>query len=225
MKKTRLMLLLLMAVVVIAVGGFIIYFNYGKPWEYFTYKDQFETTLEEKYDRDFVIKKTRYDMNHGSTYYAYAYEKNHKDIEFYIGQNPRTNKIEDSFHSATWRYQARQELNSVIEEIYPDRQNYSVETILEQDPSVTEDGTIFNYKDVTSVEAGISMRETKITDHNKDKELQRVFQLLESIREKGVTFHSFGISFENKTMQLETNEIESVQDYNDLDINLVNYRK
>lgn len=209
-------------VFILSILGFYIYFNYGKPWEYFTYKDKFETYLEEKYDGGFVIEDMSFDRVYGSTYHAYAHPEVESGMEFYVGQNTRTKEIEDGYADQKWQYQAWGELDPVIEKIFLDRKNHSIE-IIPVNPD--EENTKQNYKKATTVEIGISKDNTIITDANKAKELKSAFKLLVELQDKGVELHHFGIGYENKTMQLKPEQIESIQDNEDLAKHLINYQR
>ncbi|MCP8616146.1 hypothetical protein [Salirhabdus salicampi] len=208
--------ILVFAVVLFSIMGFIFYFFYGTPWDMIAYKSKFETYLEDKYNQDFVIKEISYDFLHGGTYHAYAFSKNYPEVTFHIGQNPKLNEIDDAYHYEMWRYQAKNEISPIIEDIFPNRINHAVEVKDFIAPHVTENSNVPNFRDIVTLEIGIAMNHTKITKENEETEMKKAFRLLEALYEKDVNIGHFGISYKNKTLQINSSEIKSVNEYVDV---------
>lgn len=205
-----------LAVVLFIIFGFIFYFFYGTPWDMISYKNKFETYLENKYEKDFVIKEISFDFLHGGTYHAYAFSEDNPEVTFHVGQNSKLDEIDDAYHYEIWKYQARNEITPIIEETFPKKFNHAVEVGDFLAPNNTKSSNVPNYKDMVTLEIGIAMDNTNITEENKKTEMRKAFKLLEVLNEKGVNIGHFGISYKNKTLQLSPSEINSVNKYVDL---------
>lgn len=217
-------ILLVVAVILAIMCGFIFYFNYGTPWGLISYENQFEKYLDDKYDKDFVIEKISFDLIHGGTYHADAHAENETDVTFYVGQNTATKAIEDSYHFETWQKQASLELGPIVKKYYPDNYNYAIMVIPVNNPSINEKSQIPNYKNYTTVEIGVSIDNFEVTNVNRDSEIERSYLLLNALKEHGIKFNHFSISYRNKTMQLKPVDIHSINGTNDLEKWLINYR-
>jgi len=213
---------LILATIAVLIGSFIFYFFYGFPWNLIKHTSRFEKYLDNKYKTEFTIDEITYDFFH-STYHATAYAKNQPKISFYVGENNGTKETEDAYEYETWRYQAKKELSPIIEKIYPVQVNFSIE-IADIKKSEIKNSQIPDYRTCTTLEIEISMEGYEVTAENKIKELQRAFQILQSLKEHGVYLHHFGISFKNKTMQLGHDENILINSFNDLDTWLKEYR-
>ncbi|MGM9988187.1 MAG: hypothetical protein ACI35O_13300 [Bacillaceae bacterium] len=216
-KSRRFILLIL----VMVISGIWFYFYYGTPWDLIINKNKFERYLGDKYKEEFIMKGFSFDYTHGKTYHAYATPVNHPNVTFHVGQNTRTNEVEDAYHYEMWRYEAYNEIAPIIKEIYQDNVTYSVEI---NDFSKDERIPIPSYKTMALVEVG-SANNITIREDNIDKELARAFQLLDKLKRESINISHFGIGYKNKTMQLETSEIKLVNKYEDLKEMLVDYRK
>jgi phosphoenolpyruvate synthase/pyruvate phosphate dikinase len=185
------------------------------------YKNKFELHLAEKYKMDFVIDRISYDIFHGGTYHAYAYNNNDPNEIFYVGQNPGTKEIEDSYQEQVWKKLASEDMGPIIEEMYPDSINYSIQTIPDDVPS--NQSFTKEYKIHTTIEVGISLN-VEITDENRAKEMEKAFMLLNAIKGKDVQLAHFGIGYKNKTLQIHSHELSAVDSMEQLDRMLVDYR-
>ena len=203
----------------------IFYFFYGKPWNLISNKNNFNTYLEEKYNKDFVIEDISFDFFHGRTYHAYAHAKETPNLTFYVGQNPYSKETEDSYHDETWRKQANEELGPIVEKYFPDNFNYAVEIYPMNNLSISEVPQILNFKEFSTVDIGISMDEYVVTNENWDSEIERSYLLLSALKEEGIKFNHFGISYQNKTIQLQPDEIRTISNPDDLKIWLNDYIK
>jgi hypothetical protein len=208
-------------VIGIFISGFLFYFSYGTPWNLMMYKNKFELHLAENYKRNFVIDRISYDFFHGGTYHAYAYDKNATNEIFYVGQNPGTKEIEDTYQEQIWQKQASEELGPIVEEMYPGSIDYSIQTIPDN-VSSNQSGTKV-YKIQTTIEVGISLN-VEITDINRAKEVEKAFMLLNAIRGKDGQIAHFGISYKNKTLQIQSHELFLINSKEELDRRLVDYK-
>lgn len=224
MKLVKSKIIFASAIIFAIIGGFIFYFFYGSPWGLITYKNKFDGYLENKYNKEFVIEKISFDYFHGKTYHAYAFAKENPDLSFYVGQNSRSREIEDSYHYETWQKQAKEELGPIVEKFFPAHFSYAVHVNPLNDLSNSEESQIPHFKKYSTVDIGISMDDVGITNENRESEIERAYLLLVSIKEKGIKFNHFGISYKNKTIQLQPNEIRSISDSNDLDRWLIDYK-
>ncbi len=218
--KTFLVLTIIFAI----ICGIVFYFNYGKPWDVISYKKSFGTYLEEKYNKDFVIEKISFDILHGGTYHAYAHAKDNPTVTFYVGQNPSTKETEDSYRYDNWVKQANEELGPIVEVFFPDNFNYAVQVFEMENNNDVEGSQIPDFIQYSTVEVGISMAEFEVTNENRDNEIERLFLLLNALKEEGIKFHHFGVSYKNKTIQLQPPTIDSINSTEDLEKWLVDYR-
>ncbi|HYK71841.1 MAG TPA: hypothetical protein VEV44_01750 [Pseudoneobacillus sp.] len=210
--------------VVILLSGFICYFFYGTPWDLFSYKNDFAKYLETKYDNEFVIKDISFDFFHNGIYHAYAHIMDQPGFTFYVGQNPYTKRIEDSYVSEIWQKQAKEELGPIVEKFFPDKINYSVETIVETNLFNDYEPPIPNYKKHVTADVGISMNEFDITNENRNNELDRAYLLLKDLEEKGIKFNLFSISYKNKVILIQPNDIVTINSREDLEKYLIDYK-
>lgn len=195
----------------------------GSPWGLWTNKQAFEAYLEEKYEKDFVIEEISFDFFNTRKYHAYAYAKGEPDLLFYVGQNRYTGETEDGYSSEIWSAAAKEEIGPMIEKAFPDYFNYGVDII--PNDNYKEVYPIPDYKEKTTVQVGISLDQIRVDTSNSEKEIERAFLLLQALKEKGVPLHHFGISYENKTLQLQQDDISKVNSVEDLGEYLVLYRK
>lgn len=217
-------IILIFTIIFVFLAGFIFYFFYGTPWDLILYKNKFDEYLENKYSKDFVIEKISFDFFHGKTYHAYAHPKKNPDLAFYVGQNPSNREIEDSYHYQTWHKQAKDKLGPIVEKFFPDNINFAVEIYPVNNHSISEESQIFNFNDYSSVAIGISMNDYEITSENRDSEIERSYLLLVSLKEKGIKSHHFGVSYKNKTIELQPDAILSIRSPSDLERWLNDYR-
>ena len=222
LKKSKIMLVLVIPFAFIC--GFLFYFFYGTPWDLISHKNKVNEYLENIYNKDFVIEKTSFDFFHSRTYHSYAHPKESPDLTFYVGQNTSTREIEDSYNYQLWEKQAKDELGPIVEELFPDLFNYSVEIYPIRNLSTSEKSENLYFKEYTTVEIGISMNDYDITNENRDNEIKRVYRLLVSLKEKGIEFHHFSVSYNNKTIQLQPDIIHSINSSNELERWLNDYR-
>ncbi|WP_043929808.1 hypothetical protein [Bacillus sp. EB01] len=207
---------LVLSVILFSIIGFIFFFFYGTPWNMMSYKSEFKRYLENKYNEDFVIKEISYDLLPGGTYHAYAFSKNNPEVTFHVGQDSKLDEIYDSYHHELWNYQARNEITPIIEEIFPNKFNHAAEVMDILTPNVTNSSNVPNYIGVVTLQIGIAMDNTEITEENEETEMKKVFRLLEALNEKDVNIGHFGIGYQNKTLQLSPSELNSVKNYMDL---------
>jgi len=222
--KSKAKAFLILAIIFAVICGFVFYFNYGKPWNVISYKNKFGTYLEEKYNNDFVIEKISFDILHGGTYHAYAHAKDNPSVTFYVGQNPSTKETEDSYHYGNWEKQANEQLGPIVEKLFPDNFNYAVQIFEMENNNDAEGPETPSFIQYSTVEVGISMAEFEVTNENRDNEIERLFLLLSALKEEGVNFHHFGVSYKNKTIQLQPATINSINSAEDLEKWLVDYR-
>ncbi|WP_226683022.1 hypothetical protein [Sutcliffiella horikoshii] len=196
---------------------------WGSPWGIWTNKQAFEVYLEEKYGKDFVIEDISFDFFNTRKYNAYAYVKDEPNLLFYVGQNRYTGQTEDGYASEVWSFKAKEEVGPIVEKYYPDHFNYGVSLILPE----TEPKEVIraDYKKHATVEVGVSLDNIQVNSANSETEIERAFLLLQALKEKGVPLHHFGISYENRTLQLQEEEISRIQSAEDLGEYLVLYRK
>ena len=123
-----------------------------------------------------------------------------------------------------WHKQAKDELGPIIEKIFPDNFNYGVEISPIKSLSINEISKDLNFKEYTTVQIGVSMDDYVITNENRDSEIERSYQLLISLKERGIKFNHFGISYKNKTIQLPPDKIRSISSSNELGRWLIDYK-
>lgn len=214
----------ILTIILAITCGFIFYFNYGKPWDLISNKNKFVTYLEGKYNKDFVIEKISFDILHGGTYHAYSHAKDNPTVTFYVGQNPSTKETEDSYHYDNWGKQANEQLGPIVESFFPDNFNYAVQVFEIENNNDVKGSQVPNFIQYSTVEVGISMAEFEVTNENRDNEIERLFLLLSTLKEEGVKFHHFGVSYKNKTIQLQPDTIDSINSIENLEKWLIDYR-
>lgn len=220
-KKSKIIRVLVITFTII--GGFIFYFFYGTPWDLVSHKNKVNEYLENTYNKDFVIERTSFDFFH-RTYHSYAHPKENPELSFYVGQNISTKEIEDGYDYQLWQKQAKDELDPIVEEIFPDNFNYAVEVSPIKSLSISEKSHNLSFKEYTTVQVGVSMDDYVITNENRDSEIERSYQLLVSLKEKGIKFNHFSISYKNKTIQLTPDKIRSISSSDELERWLTDYR-
>jgi len=150
-----------------------------------------------------VIEEISFDFFH-KTYHAYAHSEKRPEIGFYVGQFNRTKEINDGYHLEIWRYQAKNELKPMIEEIYlsekmdPDQLKYDVTISDFHFRGEAPNRDIPDYKEAALIDVGISMRDSGITDTNKMDEFKKASRLISYIKEKGIKAKAIHISYKNK---------------------------
>ncbi len=195
---------------------------WGSPWGMWTNKQAFEAYLEEKYGKDFVIKDISFDFFHTRKYHAYAYAKDDPELLFYVGQNRYTGEMQDGYGYEVWSFEANKEIGPIIEEYYPNLTNYGTSLILpETEP---KDVIRVDYKKHATVEVGVSVENVRVNSANSDKEIERAFRFLQALKEKGVPLHHVGISYQNRTLQLQKDDISSINSLEDLGEHLKSYQ-
>lgn len=195
----------------------------GSPWGLWTNKQAFEEYLEKKYEKDFVIEDISFDFFNTRKHHAYAYAKGEPNLLFYVGQNRYTGQTEDGYAYEVWSYEAKEEVGPIVEEYYPNHSNYGVSLIFpETEPKEVNRA---DYKKHATVEVGVSLDNIQVNSANSETEIERAFLLLQALKEKGVPLHHFGISYQNRTLQLQEEEISRIQSAEDLGEYLVLYRK
>lgn len=201
----------------------LIFFIFGTPWSHYKYKNKFQTYLDNKYHKEFVIEKISYDLLHGRLFSANAYAINQPEISFYVGQNYKTKETEDGYHFEIWQYQARKDLAPIVEKFYPES-NYSITISPNCDRSIFEGSEIPNYINCTMILLGVYMANFEVTDYNQLDELKKAYLLLVTLKEKGVSLDNFSMSYKNKTMNLHSHDINLINNINDLNKYLVDYK-
>lgn len=179
--------------------------------------------LEEKYEKDFVIEDISFDFFNTRKYHAYAYAKEEPELLFYVGQNRYTGQTEDGYAYEVWSYEAKEEVGPIVEEYYPDHSNYGVSLIFpETEP---KDFIRADYKKHATVEVGVSVDNIRVNSANSETEIERAFFLLQEIKEKEIQLHHFGISYQNRTLQLQKEDIQSIESIEDMEKFLREYNR
>ncbi|UAL47836.1 hypothetical protein K7887_02385 [Sutcliffiella horikoshii] len=82
-----------------------------------------------------------------------------------------------------------------------------------------------DYKKHATVEVGVSMDNIRVNSANSKTEIERAFFLLQEIKEKEIQLHHFGISYENRTLQLQKEDIQSIETIKDMEVFLSEYNR
>lgn len=115
MKKRWMVGIILMALILMVIT----YANIGLPWDYLKTKKEFNQHLL-SYKVEMVVDEVNYDFLHGG-YHGKAHPKNNPDLQFYVGQNERLNRIEDGYTYQRLRERANQEVKAILNNYLPDR--------------------------------------------------------------------------------------------------------
>ncbi|KMJ57264.1 hypothetical protein AB685_17855 [Bacillus sp. LL01] len=196
---------------------------WGSPWGLWKNKQVFETYLEEKYGKDFVIEDISFDFFNTRKYHAYAYAKDEPDLLFYVGQNRYTGETQDGYRYEVWSTEANEEIGAIVEEHYPNPSNYGIDLVYSE--TEPKEPLVGGYKKYATVEVGVTLDKILLTSANSKTEMQRAFLFLQALKEKGVPLHHFGLSFENKTLQLHKDDISEINSAEDLEVYLKLYRR
>ncbi|WP_010191898.1 hypothetical protein [Bacillus sp. m3-13] len=195
----------------------------GSPWGIWTNKQAFEVYLEEKYEEDFVIEEISFDFFNTRKYHAYAYAADKPDLVFYVGQNRYTSKTEDGYRFEVWSFEAKEEVGQIVEEYFPDHSNYGVNLIFpETEP---KEFILADYKKHATVEVGVSLDNIRVNSANSETEIERAFFLLQEIKAKEIQLQHFGISYQNRTLQLQKEDIQSINSVEEMEKFLREYNR
>lgn len=192
---------------------------FGPPWGKWIIKDKFAAYLETKYEKDFIVEDISYDFFHGGTYHAYAHSMDEPEINFHVGETQQAGELEDAYHYEAMRYFANKDLAPIVENYFRESAG-SIEVI-----PTTETGPPEEYRHQSTVEMGISLDDVTITEQNQEQEIERAAGLLFELKDAGIKFGHFGISYQNRTLQLTPDKIALIKNKDDLKKYLVPYRK
>ncbi|SDH75125.1 hypothetical protein [Desulfosporosinus hippei] len=213
-------LIFILISIFLSIGIFFL----GTPWGYLEHRIKFHDYLEDRYKKEFAIKKISYTFMHGGLYSAEANDVNQPDISFYVGQNYRTKDIEDGYYYTMCHYQANADLAPILESLYPDSK-YSIEVLPnDDDKSIFEGSEIPDYRKVTTIILGISLRNVAVTNENELNEVEKAYCLLKSLKDQKLALSNFSVHYKNKTMILNSQDIDLIHDVNDLKNHLDDYR-
>lgn len=112
----------------VLIGSLTFYINFGTPWQVYQSGKEFESYLEDKYQKDFHIKKLSYDPIH-RTYHANAYAKSEPEIVFYIGENMGDKEISDGYNFENLREEATAEITGILEQHMHDYIDVNIDVI------------------------------------------------------------------------------------------------
>ncbi|MBT2292284.1 hypothetical protein J7E73_24780 [Paenibacillus albidus] len=205
---------LVLIVLVIVVGSYLLFF--GPPWKPIALKKQFEVYLEDRYQKDFTLKKIDFDFIH-RTYHSLAHPGDDPSLHFYVGQDISSKEINDAYPQEVWKQEANEELTPWISKLFTASINHSIETQTSYELSSDELVQLPEYKKAVSVRIGINMRNTEISDNNKDKELELVLQFLTLIREETIRVSYLAVDYGNKTLRVNYEQIKEVNSILDLE--------
>lgn len=186
-------------------------------------KQAFEAYLEEKYGKDFVIEDISFDFFNTRKYHAYTYAKDAPNILAYVGQNRYTGETEDGYGFEVWSYTANEEIGPIIEKYYPNPSNYEVSLMFPETEPKEVMGA--DYKKHATVEVGVSVENIRVNSANSEREVERAFFLLQALKDNEVPLHHFAISYENRILQLQEDDIYSINSLEDLGEYLTEYRR
>ncbi|WP_456274542.1 hypothetical protein [Bacillus sp. AK031] len=193
---------------------------FGPPWGKWTTKDRFTEYLEAKYEKDYVVEDVSYDFFHSCTYNAYAHATDEPEIIFHVGEMRGSGQIDDAYHYEAVRYHAKKEITPIVEKYFSKDSRYSIET-----SPISEAGDPVDYIYQSSIEIGVSLEDVTISKHNENQEVEEAAGLLFELKEMGIEFRHFGISYQNRTLQLTPDLIYSIENKEDLSKQLVPYKR
>jgi hypothetical protein len=114
-------------------------------------------------------------------------------------------------------------LSPTIKKLYPDRFNYAVELDNVKSQEIMSKEKFPTYKEKIAVMVGIAMNNKEITEQNKAYESQRVFKLLQFLKEKKVPVHHVSISFKNKNINLSAEMLPLINNPRDVEKYIADY--
>lgn len=118
MKLKKLILLTVSLLFLVFAVIVYILFN-GTPWGKMKHEANMQSYLDNKYQTEFVIKRTTYNYL-SETYQAYAYPKGHSDVEFMVQEDMESKAgYADSYPEAIWESELSNEIKAKIRELFP----------------------------------------------------------------------------------------------------------
>ncbi|MFS0575014.1 hypothetical protein AB1K83_05240 [Sporosarcina sp. 179-K 3D1 HS] len=206
MKAVRQGCLGIITLIILLVGVVIVYWNFGWPWNYIEEKKALHAAAEEKYGKEFTMKKMVFDVMHGSEYYGYATDED--GVLFYVGFED--GKFDDSYLHERWDYELKKEIEPIIRPFFTDADSVIVSVGSVENKKDTG-SSIPDYKESVTVELGANMSEVTVQDV--EAELDRVWQAVEAIQEAGARVSAIHIGYENKVLNYR-NELTTREELN-----------
>lgn len=118
MKTKKKKWIVVAALIFIGIAAGITSIFYGLPWKERAVAKKLEKHLEEKYDQDFVLKRTSYNWKF-SWYGGSFYPEGDPDLAFHaedIGQN----EYMDTYPEVVWNRQLQEKIKPFYQKVYPD---------------------------------------------------------------------------------------------------------
>jgi len=210
----------LVALIAICLYIFISFF--GNPIKKYTVSRELLTKLEEKYDEQFTLVKSYYEWKTGTYGGVYQPEKN-QNIQF-SAVKYQSGSYSDYYPEETWLYEMENELIPKAKEIFFDYDQVKASTVWGIGNDEVKEGRIPNYKDISNGDALQIIIRGKVayTDVNKQDVEQRIFTLVQFLKEKSNTV-GIMVAFDNPEETATNNEdgFYNITGQNTRDINNV----
>ncbi len=173
--------------------------------------------LENKYDQEFVVdREVKYNYELGE-FSLIAHPKGNKRVTF-VGYKSKNRGFFDTYPVALWSKQSEDEIKPLIDQLYPARERWEFTSDVGTNESLYEDLDNKNLPDYQEIRKQHPDKMRSIVQiylfkdpnkFNKDEELEKVFQLLEFFREKGIQrFHLKVSYYEERLLKEHGRNIE-----------------
>jgi hypothetical protein len=159
--------------------------------------------LENKYDQEFVVvQEVKYNFELGE-FSLVAQPKRNKSVTF-AGAKSINGNFDDTYPVALWSKQSEDEIKSLIDELYPSQERWKISSDVGTDKSLYENLDYKNLPDYQEIRKQYPDKMRSIVqiylfkdmnEFNKGEELEKVFQLVEFFREKGIQRFYLKVSY------------------------------
>ncbi len=169
--------------------------------------------LHEKYNEDFEIIDLTFQPN-TSDFIADVSLKSDPVVKFIAFRNMELDTIGDNYFSVYWDKDIRQEFRVLMERLYPNNPrnedfravfNYTSEfreeTISKGETYPTYEELIQEYSDGFKMAAIIYVVEPITTIEDKQRQIEKVYEILQHYKNKGIRFNSFRARYYDSVRQ------------------------
>lgn len=199
--------------ILVAIGG-LVYFGFaytilnGNPIEKASLKDEAQDYLDQKYNREMVVKEGTFNVNIG--YGATAHPKDEPQLTFQLYRNSEGDWT-DHYPSTLWEKQLKEDVLPKIEQEYPNANKDLTATFAEY----YKGGTVPDYETVDYSFMAQIQSDKHIGQQNEEEELKKMLNLVQYWKNLDLQ-GGFKVDYENKTYRFTSSEIEQINSIQDL---------
>lgn len=227
MKKWLKKLAIVLTLLIVSFG-LVVYFSFfGFPWTKWSTVQEIKQYLHETYTEEMVVKRGTFNFKDGK-YGALVQLKNDPDVSFIVEQSYREGEqFVDYYPEALWKQQAKDDVEPLVKQVYPSPERFSILMVhgISHEMEFNRE-QIPHYREVEQVRdfllLHIQLKESFDTE-NKEKEFEKVFQLIEQLKKKDLGWIGLTIRYKNDEdtkedpgVYIEVGEMESVKSVSDV---------